>query len=250
MKNIVRQRLSAGETCFGTFITVGNPDIVDVLKQLSFDWFVFDTEHSYLTTSEVKIMLHALGDRASPIVRIGQVDQYLVKRALDIGSQGLLVPLVNSSEEAEKLVKYAMYPPNGVRGAGPGRATGYGLNLREYVESANDELLIAVQIETKEALSQAKEIIGTKRVDLGFVGPTDLGVSLGSSDRSSPKLLEAMQYVVKVCNDLGKVPGTLAVSPEEAGKFLKMGFKFLALASDLRLLTMGAQSFLSIKSTK
>ena len=240
----------AGETCLGTFITVGNPDIVDVLKHLNFDWFLFDMEHSYLSTSEVKTMLQVLGDKASPIVRIGQIDQYLVKRALDIGSEGLLAPLVNSPEEAEKLVKYSMYPPGGVRGAGPVRATAYGINMREYLATANDELLIAVQIETKEALSRAREIIGTKRVDVGFVGPNDLSISLGVTDRSSPKLLDAMQSVVKVCSDLGKVPGTLAVSPEEAGRFLKMGFKFLALASDTRLLATGAQSFLSVRSSK
>lgn len=250
MKNKVRQRLLSGEACLGTFITVGNPDIVDVLKHLNFDWFLFDTEHSYLSTSEVKTMMQALGDKASPIVRIGQIDQYLVKRALDIGSEGLLAPLVNSPEEAEKLVKYAMYPPSGVRGAGPGRATAYGINMREYLATANDELLLAVQIETREALASAREIIGTRRVDVGFVGPNDLSVSLGVTDRSSPKLLDAMQSVVKVCSDLGKVPGTLAVSPEEAGRFLKMGFKFLALASDTRLLATGAQSFLSARTSR
>lgn len=249
MKNVVRRKLFSGETCLGTFITVGNPDIVDVLKQLNFDWLVFDTEHSYLSTGDVKTMLQALGEKVSPIVRIGQIDQYLAKRALDIGSEGILAPLVNSAEEAELLVKCCMYPPLGVRGAGPGRVTAYGMKMKEYFGSANDELLIAVQIETKEALSRAAEIIGTKRVDVGFVGPTDLSISLGVTDRSSPKLLEAMQSVVKTCNDLGKVPGTLAVSPEEAERFLKMGFKFLALASDTRFLAAGAQSFLSVRST-
>ena len=82
------------------------------------------------------------------------------------------------------------------------------------------------------------------------MGPNDLSISLGVTDRSSPKLLDAMQSVVKACSDLGKVPGTLAVSPEEAGRFLKMGFKFLALASDTRLLATGAQSFLSVRSNK
>lgn len=249
MKNLLRKKLYSGETCLGTFITIGSPDIVDILKNLDFDWFLFDTEHSYFSTSDVKNMLHAMGDsKVSSLVRIGQIDQYLVKRALDIGSEGILAPLVNSPEEAEKLVKFAMYPPDGVRGAGPGRAAKYGMNMAEYLGSANQELLIAVQIETKEALSSVKEILQTKRIDIGFVGPSDLTISLGlGTDRSNPRVIDAMEKVVKTCDDLGKIPGTLAVSPEEAKKFMKLGFKFLSLASDSRFLAAGARTFLSVK---
>ncbi len=252
MKNLLRSKLYSGETCLGTFITIGSPDTVDILKNLDFDWLLFDTEHSYFSTSEVKNMLHAMGDsKVSSLVRIGQIDQYLVKRALDIGSEGLLAPLVNSPEEAEKLVRFAMYPPDGVRGAGPGRAAKYGLNMADYLATANQELLLAVQIETKEALANVKEILQTKRIDIGFVGPNDLTISLGlGTDRSNPKVIEAMEKVIKTCNDLGKIPGTLAVSPEEAKKFMKLGFKFLSLASDSRFLTAGARSFLAVKDEK
>lgn len=252
LKNLVRQKLYAGEASLGTFVTIGSPDIVDILKHLGLDWFIFDTEHSYMSTDTVKTMMQALGDgKASPMVRIGQIDQYLVKRALDIGGEGLLVPLVNSPEEAEKLIKFAMYPPKGVRGAGPGRASRYGMNFAEYLRTANEELLIAVQIETKEALANSREILGTNRVDVGFVGPTDLTLALGLwDDRSNPKVIEAMEQVVKVCNDLGKIPGTMATSVEEARKFLKLGFKFLSLASDARFLLSGARSFISIKEER
>lgn len=246
MKNLVRQKLFAGGTCLGTFVTMGTPDVPDILKGLGFDWFVFDTEHSYFSTKDVKVMLHALGDsKVSPLVRIGQVDPYLVKRALDVGSEGILVPLVNSAEEAERVVRYAMYPPDGVRGAGPGRAARYGQDMQEYIASANDELLIAVQIETKEAITLAREILGTKRVDVGFVGPTDLTMSLGlGGERSHPLVFEAMEKVVRACDDLGKIAGTMAASPEEARKFSKMGFRFISLGSDARFLAGGARAFL------
>ena len=250
MKNNLKDKLYAGENCFGTWITIGNPDIVDILKHLSFDWFVFDTEHSYLSIETVKTMMQALGsDGPSPIVRIGQVDQLLVKRALDIGSQGLLVPLVNSAEDAERVVKYSMYPPTGVRGAGPGRASQFGMNLSEYLRHANQEISLAVQIETTEALANVDEIVGTKGIDIGFVGPTDLTISLGLlDDRANPKVMEAMQKAIKACNDHGKIPGTLAVSVEEARKFVKMGFRFISLASDSRFLTYGARAYLEAKS--
>ncbi len=243
---MVREKLYSGKTCLGTFLTIGNADVADILKTLGFDWFVFDTEHSYLSTFDLKAMMQALeGSNVSPIVRIGQIDQYLVKRALDVGSEGLLAPLVNSAEEAERLVKFAMYPPDGVRGAGPGRAARYGLNLTEYYGTANRELLIAVQIETKEALSNVDEILATKRIDVGFVGPTDLTISLGlGTDRSNPKVIEAMQKVVKSCNDHGKIAGTLAATVDEAKKFQELGFRFVSLASDSRFLVSGARTYL------
>ncbi len=250
MKNRIKERLYSGETCFGTWITIGNPDVVDILKHIGFDWFVFDMEHSYLSIETVKTMAQVLGTEGpAPLVRIGQADQLLVKRALDIGSQGLVVPWVNSPEEAEKVVKYSMYPPAGIRGAGPGRASQYGMNLSEYLREANQELLLAVQIETTEALSRVDEIVGTKGIDIGFVGPTDLTVSLGLiDDRSNPKVIEAMQRVIKSCNNLGKIPGTLAVSVEEARKFVKLGFRFVALASDSRFLSYGAKEYIKVKS--
>jgi 4-hydroxy-2-oxoheptanedioate aldolase len=244
---MVREKLYSGKTCLGTFLTIGNTDVADILKHLGFDWFVFDTEHSYLSAFDLKAMMQALeGSNVSPIVRIGQIDQYLVKRALDVGSEGLLAPLVNSAEEAERLVKFAMYPPDGVRGAGPGRAARYGLNLTEYYGTANRELLICVQIETKEALSNVDEILATKRIDVGFVGPTDLTISLGlGTDRSNPKVIEAMQKVVKSCNDHGKIAGTLAATVDEAKKFQELGFRFVSLASDSRFLVSGARTYLS-----
>jgi 4-hydroxy-2-oxoheptanedioate aldolase len=247
LKNQLREKLYSGKTCFGTFVTIGSPDITDILKHLGFDWFVFDTEHSYLSTSDLKTMIQTLESTAvSSITRIGQIDQYLVKRALDVGSEGLLAPLVNSAEEAERLVKFAMYPPEGIRGAGPGRAARYGMNLPDYINTANRELLIAVQVETREALSKVDEILETKRIDIGFVGPTDLTISLGlGTDRSNPKVIEAMQRVVRSCNEHGKIAGTLAATADEAKKFEELGFRFLSLASDARFLVAGARAYLS-----
>jgi 4-hydroxy-2-oxoheptanedioate aldolase len=249
LKVQLREKLYSGKACVGTFVTIGNTDVTEILKDLGFDWLVFDTEHSYLSTSNLKLMMQSLeGSNVSPIVRIGQIDQYLVKRALDVGSHGLLAPLVNSAEEAERLVRFAMYPPEGVRGAGPGRASKYGMNLSEYLNTANKELLIAVQIETMEALSHVDEILDTKRLDIGFVGPSDLTISLGlRTDRTNPKVIDAMKQVVRSCEKHGKIAGTLAATVEEAKRFQELGFKFLSLASDSRFLVAGARAFLSSK---
>lgn len=247
MKNAIKKKLYDGKVSLGTWITIGNPDVPDLLKQLPFDWFVFDTEHSYFTIETVKNMQMALSDsQACPIVRVGMLDQLLIKRALDIGSQGLVVPLVNSAEDARKYVSYAMYPPSGVRGAGPGRAAKYGNNIGEYLRTANEELLLIAQIETTQALSNADEIVATNGIDVAFVGPTDMTMSLGLvDDRWNPKVIDAMKTVIKACEKHGKIPGTLAVSVEEAKKWLGLGFRFVALGSDSKFLFQGAKSFLS-----
>jgi 2-keto-3-deoxy-L-rhamnonate aldolase RhmA len=246
MKNQLKEKLYGGKSSFGTWITIGSPDVADTLKQLPFDWFVLDTEHSYFSTESARnMMLTLLDTKIVPIVRVGEVDQYLIKRALDIGGYGILVPFVNTRQEAERVVNYSKYPPLGSRGAGPVRAAGYGNNLKEYVTTANEEVLVGVQVETAEALSHAEAIAATSGVDIVFVGPSDLTMSLGLvTDRGNPKVLEAMQSVVKICDRLGKIPGTLAASPEEVKKWQKLGFRFIALGSDSKYLFQGAKNFL------
>lgn len=247
MKESIRRKLKEGkEVCYGTWITLGDPDVVDILRNFSFDWLVLDTEHATLSWETAKKMLQTVGEQGpSTIVRLGQADQYMVKVALDIGSDGVIAPLVNSPEEAERLVNYAMYPPVGTRGTGPARASRYGANLSEYVRRANDEVLVAVQIETTEALSRVKEILSVPRVDMGFVGPSDLTMSLGLvDDRSNPKVIDAMKRVVKVADDLGKTAGTMAANIQEVKKFSEIGFRFISLGSDAKYLTAGARSFL------
>ncbi|MDA4112059.1 MAG: aldolase/citrate lyase family protein [Thaumarchaeota archaeon] len=246
MKNPLREKLYSGKTSLGTWITIGSPDVTDTLKQLNFDWFVLDTEHSYFSIETARnLMLALLDSKTVPLVRVGENDQYLIKRALDIGSYGILVPLVNTREEAQRVVNYSKYPPMGSRGVGPVRAAAYGNNLREYVTTANDEVLVTVQIETQLALSNADSIAETKGVDILFVGPSDLTMSLGLlTDRGNQRVADSMQSVVKICERHGKIPGTLAATPEEAKKWQKLGFKFIALGSDSKYLFQGAKNFL------
>ena len=246
MKNLLKEKLYAGNISFGTWLTIGSPDVADTLKQLPFDWFLLDLEHSYFTIEQARNMMLALLDTdITPLVRVGEGDQYLIKRVLDIGAHGVLVPLVNTPEEATRAVNYSKYPPMGSRGIGPVRAAAYGNNTKDYVTTANDEVLVGIQIETVQAISNVEEIASTKGVDLVFVGPSDLTMSLGLvTDRGNPKVSDAMQSVVKVCERLGKIPGTLAVTGEEAKKWQKLGFRFISLGSDSKYLFQGAKSFI------
>ncbi len=245
MKNSLKARLgSSRDPCFGTWISSSSLVALDALKGLGFEWFMIDTEHAPVNPETLAAMVSLLGEGGpTPLVRVGNVDQYLVKQALDAGSHGILVPLVSTEAQAKAAVAFAKYPPDGVRGAASAAASRYGLELASYLRSANAETLVGVQVETREALDNLEAIAGVNGVDILFVGPQDLTLSLGLlDDRKNPKVRDAMRAVVGACERHGKIPGTLVIDPVEKRVAVELGFRFISLASDLRFLLNGARS--------
>ena len=168
-----------------------------------------------------------------------------MKSALDLGAHGVLFPLVNNAEEARRAVSFAKYPPAGIRGVAPRKAADFGDSLAQYIRSANDLTIVAVQVETAEALANLDGIASTPGVDIVFVGPSDLTMSLGLvDDRGNQKVVQAMQKVVESCIRHGRAPGVLAATPAEASRDVELGFKFIGLGSDVRFLKAGAAEFL------
>lgn len=248
MKNSLKNRLySSRDPSFGTWISSSSPVSVDALKGLGFEWFMIDTEHAPVNPETVAAMVSTLGGVGpTPLVRVGNVDQYLIKQALDAGAHGVLVPLVNTEAQAKSVVSFAKYPPDGLRGAAAAAASRYGAELASYLRTANAETLVGVQIETREALDNLEAIAAVKGVDILFVGPQDLTLSLGLlDDRKNPKVRDAMRTVVDACERHGKVPGTLVIDNEEKQTAVKLGFRFISLASDVRFLLTGARSYLT-----
>jgi len=247
MQNALLKRLrSTRAPSFGTWISSSSLVALDALKGAGFDWFVVDTEHAQVNPETLGAMMALLAAAGpTPLVRVGNVDQYLIKQALDAGAHGILVPLVSTERQARDAVAYAKYPPEGVRGAAAAAASRYGTELGAYLRSANAETMVGVQIETREALDHLEAIASVPGIDLLFVGPQDLTLSLGLlDDRTNPKVREAMRRVVATCEVHGKIPGTLVVNPEEKRAALEIGFRFVALASDVRLLLEGARRYL------
>ena len=238
--------LAAKEPWFGTWISSSSLVNLDALREMGFRWFMIDTEHAPVNPETMAAMAALLAERGpAPFVRVGNVDQYLIKQALDAGARGILVPLVNTEAQARAVVSYAKYPPEGVRGAAAAAASRYGRALSSYLRSANTETVVGVQIETQEALDHLDAIAAVKGVDLLFVGPTDLTLSLGlGDDRTNPKVREAMRRVVATAARHGQVAGTLVVSPEEKKAAVEIGFRFISLASDVRFLLQGAKHYL------
>jgi 2-keto-3-deoxy-L-rhamnonate aldolase RhmA len=209
---------------------------------------MIDTEHAPVNPETVAAMASLLTNEGgpTPMVRVGNIDQYMVKQALDSGARGVLVPLVSTEAQAKAAVSFAKYPPDGVRGAAASAAARYGTELSSYLRTANTETLVGVQIETKEALEHLDAIASVDGVDILFVGPQDLTLSLGLlDDRKNPRVRDAMRDVVVACEKHGRIAGTLVIDPDEKKVALELGFRFISLASDVRFLIDGARTYLN-----
>ena len=180
---------------------------------MGFDYFVFDTEHSPLNIYQTQTFMHAMrGDATSPIVRVWWNDIVAIKRALDIGAQGVLVPWINDKKAAELAVKATRYAPDGLRGCGPRRAS---LFDPEYLETADDEIIVICQIETREAVDNIEEIASVEGVDVTYIGPSDLSASFGKIS------LSAIAMAAVIALAFNKVVGVFAEFEQSMADFFR-----------------------------
>jgi len=244
LKSILR----SGGVALGTWITINHPDVVDALSELPFDWFVFDMEHAPLEISDIEVLMMPLRNTGiTPLIRVPWNDMVMIKRALDIGAEGILVPWVNSREEAEAAVRYASYPPRGVRGVGPRRCIRFGARsfIDYYQRFEVEERVVIVQVETQKALDNLEEIVSTPGIDAVFIGPMDLSTNLGIAGQyDHPKFKEALERVLAACRRYDVAPGIHAFNPEMARGAINQGFRFVALMSDLGMMRMGFREIL------
>ena len=246
MKNPLKQALRAGKAVIGTFVQIGHPDVTEMLSHAGFDWLLLDGEHGPFGIETMQLMLQAMsGAKTVPMVRVPWNDPVFIKRALDIGVYGLLIPLVSSRREAEEVVRALRYPPRGIRGVGPRRASRYYLDFKEYVSTCEEELLVMVQIETREAIENISDILSVDGIDSYFVGPMDLSAALGHiGETNHPEVSEAIARIVEAGKKAKKIGGIYAFSVEDIKKRIEQGFQFISFASDSRLLMGSAQEAL------
>ena len=231
----------------GTFLNLGSPTAVEIAADTGFDWLLIDLEHGSGTEADLRNMLLACRrSSAAPIVRLRSVDADIVKFVMDSGAAGIMFPYVSTVAEAKRAVDCIKYPPMGSRGvAGAIRATDFGRDWKQYFNQANDNSLVVVQIETPEAVESAADIAAIDGVDVLFVGPLDLSVNLGCpGDFSQPHFVDALQKVVKSCNDNGKTPGILTKTGFEQ-QHKNLGFRFTAVGSDSLAVVQAMQANLA-----
>ncbi len=202
--------------------------------QLGFDWVLIDLEHGACTEAVLPSLLLAIeGTACAPIVRVVSNNQDSIKRALDLGAVGVMIPYVSTAEQAKAAVSFTRYPPAGCRGVASSTvATGFGMRTDEYHQSASTDVVTIVQIETREGVENANAIAAVDGVDVLFVGPLDLSFNLGCPKQyDHPDLQAAFDQVIQACANHGKAAGILS-TPERVAGHQTQGFSFVAVGSD------------------
>lgn len=242
LKNPLKEKLKEDKILFGITLGIGSPEVSDVLGGIGFDYINFDTQHTSLSVETVQYMMAAMSySQSVPIMRVVSNDLGLINRALDIGAYAVIIPLVNSKEEAEKAVNAARYSPKGTRSWGPRRAA---LRDPDYAVTADEEVMIIPQIETKIAVDRIDEILSVEGLDAIFIGPNDLSMSLGVFRRfDNPRFLKAVQTVISSCQARDIAPGLLAPAGS-VEKSIELGFRLINLGGDSGFMATAAKNAL------
>ncbi|MEX0828101.1 MAG: HpcH/HpaI aldolase/citrate lyase family protein [Haliea sp.] len=246
-QNSFKQRLRAGELLDGLWLTLASPIVSEAVSLLGFDWLAFDMEHTPVDVSGLQPLLQsAAAGTASPVVRVAWNDPVTIKRVIDTGPQTILVPFVETEEDARRAVAATRYPPQGIRGvAALTRASRFGLTY-DYFEVANREMCVLVQVETAAAIDQLESIATVEGVDGVFIGPSDLAASLGHlGTPSHPDVQQVLKDAVRRILKSGTAPGILATNTEDALRYRDWGYRFLAGSLDIGLVISGARELLS-----
>lgn len=235
----IRKKVLRGDFAAGTWCSLGSPVGAEIAGLCGYDWALLDTEHAPSTTASVMAQMQAMARTpTAPIVRVPWLDRVAVKWAVDIGAAGIMFPYIETPEQAETALSYMRYSPKGARGVGAGtRASDYGLGWKEYFAESNDRLLAIAQMETRLAVDNSRAIAAVDGVDVLFVGPMDLGLSLEMPDRfASPAFMDVLQQISDNARAEGKACGILLPNVELVPTLKKMGYTFVAVSSDINVL--------------
>ena len=238
--------LKNGNLLIGTLITMPVPEVAEIMIEVGFDWLFVDTEHAPFNAKDALKILQTVGNRCPCAVRIPANDEVWIKKALDIGADGIIAPQVNSADEAEQIVRLCKYPPRGVRSVGIGRAHKYGLGFKEYVEKANDGVAVILQAENTNALKNISEIVRVPGVDAIFIGPYDLSASMGKMGKvTDPDVRNAIATIAECCRNAGRCVGIFVDTAETAVGFIRQGFTLIAVSTDGLYMALGAKKTLN-----
>jgi 4-hydroxy-2-oxoheptanedioate aldolase len=243
--NPVKRALKAGQPSVGTWLSLGSIVASRFLARAGFSWLTIDIEHTLVDWETTTHMFASIADAGC--IALGRVPANRhdhIKRVLDNGAHGIVVPMVNSRREAEDAVSAALYPPHGTRSVGGSvHALNFGASANDYFARANDELLIVLQCEHIQAVQDADSIFSVPGIDAIFVGPHDLAASMRSKEGRPPSgeaTREAMRHILATCKKHGVAPGVHVGSADEALARIEEGWQFIAIGSELKMMLNGA----------
>ena len=246
--NIMKEKLRSGKNVVGLFQNVINPNITEIMGLLGFDFVIVDGEHTTFNPNLAEEHFRAAELRnISSVTRIGQNDQQVIQKFLDAGSQGVLMPLINNKSDALEVVDSVKYPPVGKRGLASGRGSAYGIpqSVKEHVDSSNKETLVAIQIETTEAMENVDAISSIDEVDVLFFGPSDISSSFGIHGQiNDPKVRDTISDLSKIAIGNGKACGTIARGADDFKFYKEAGFQWFC-SGVTNMLQSGMKDYLS-----
>ena len=228
------------ELCLGSWITLGHPSIAEIMCNSAYDWLCVDLEHSTITLSQAEDLIRVIDlSKKTPLVRLSNNDPIQIKRVMDAGAQGIIVPMVNSLKDAKDAFASIHYPPLGKRGVGLARAQKYGSSFKEYQAWLKESSILVVQIEHIEAVNNLEEIFSYDGIDAFIIGPYDLSASMGMpGEFNHPDFLNALTKIKEAGVKFNLPGGTHVVEPdvEELKNRISDNYKFIAYSVDIRMI--------------
>jgi 4-hydroxy-2-oxoheptanedioate aldolase len=249
--NTVKGKLREGKPTFGTWLSLGNLHATRVLARSGFEWLTLDLEHAAIDWAEAAVVFAAVADAGCvPLARVPEGDHYCIKRVLDAGAWGIVVPMVDTLQQARTAIAAAKYPPEGNRSVGGGmHALNFAASAGEYYQRANDEILVVLQTESPRGVENAEAIYRLPGCDAIFVGPNDLRFNMRAPDGTMPtdEEHEAMiQRVIEIGKRVGTPTGIHVMDPQSALRRAEQGMQFIAVGSDLRMMNAKVQETVKI----
>jgi len=250
MQNKLRKALLERKLTVGGWMQIGHPACAEILARVGFDWVCVDLEHGVIELETMANIFRALDAfDCVPVARLPYHDTIWIKRTLDAGARGLIVPMVNSAEQADQAIREAKYPPRGRRGYGYSRANLHGLNFRESIREANDEIAVIMQIEHRDGIANVDSILRVDSVDGVFIGPLDLSASFGKTgDLGCVEVTAALETFRAACREHNRSAGMHIVHPNENNirEAISQGYTLIALSVDTVFLASAASAALNL----
>ncbi len=247
----LKSKLMNNELTIGSWVTIGHPSVIEVLAQAGFDWLTIDMEHTTIDYSMAQTLISTIQSNGmAALVRVSKNDEVYIKRVLDAGADGVIVPMVNSAQDARKAVEYVKYPPEGKRGVGLYRAQKFGLNngFESYKKWLTESSVIIAQIEHIDAVNNIEEIIATPGIDGVIIGPYDLSGSMGiPGEFEDIRVKSALIKYEKACKEKNFPMGFHVVPPksELIKSIIEKGYKFVAFSTDFYFMGESARKLMT-----
>jgi len=240
MIKVLKGKLRRQEVTIGSWVTLGHTSIAEIMAKAGFEWLVVDMEHSVITLDITQQLIQVIeGCGVVPLVRVGENNANIIKRAMDAGAYGVIVPMINTKEQAEAAVKAVKYPPLGIRGVGLARAQGYGDKFNEYAATVNAESIVIAQVEHIDAVNNLESILSVEGIDGCIIGPYDLSGSLGvPGNFDYPDVLAALKKVEQTCQKRRVALGMHVIQPDYRQVMEKVakGYSFIGFSLDILFL--------------